>query len=416
MSEENKPILTKQCQEPGKLFRLTVPASIIGLTAIIAVIMISTKPKPKPKERGERAAVVNLAELSPSNEKVTIETAGTVMPSREITLFPRVSGQVAWIDERFIPGGAFQKDEVILKLDPLDYETALANAKALLARSEGDYKAELGLQEIARHEWETLRQMNGKDDFSELEQELALRKPNLLLAQHNLESAKAQLIQAEANLARTSVTAPFNCVVRSRHVNVGSQISTQTPLASLSGTDSLWIMTTIPVSSTKWITAADAGAGKGSKVMVSSVPGIDLNAQWEGFVLRKMIDLEKAGKQAQLIVEIPEPHKPVKGSGSLLLGAYVRLTIEGSEVDNIFKIPSSALREGTYVWIITPESRLDIRKVETVWTGRDFTFLAAGVQPGEKIVVSDLGNPIAGMLLQDANAPRPEMKKKLEKE
>lgn len=412
---DNKDIITRQAREPGKLYRLVVPLCIIGLSVLIVFIMVATSPKPELRQTGERAAVVNLIELAPSNEKVTVKTAGTVTPSTEITLFPRVSGHVAWIDPRFIPGGAFRKDEVILNLDPLDYETAVAGAKALFAKAESDYKAELGMQDIARHEWETLRKMKGKEDFSELETELAMRKPNLLVAQNNLESAKAQLKQAEATLKRASVKAPFNCVVRSRQVNVGSQVTTQTPLSALSGTDSLWIMTTVPVSSTKWIASAGDGDGKGAPVTVSSVPGIDLNAEWEGFVLRKMIDLEKSGKQAQLIVEIPEPGKPVKGNGSLLLGAYVRLEIAGPEEKDIFKIPSSALRAGAYVWMFSPDSRLEIRKVETRWTGRDFTFLSSGVKQGEKIVVSDLGTPVSGMLLQDASAPRPETKQKVEK-
>lgn len=404
MSEKKH--LTSQVTGPSIQFRLLVPASILALTIIGVVIMVLTKPKPTTKPRGERAAIVDTAQLTVSTERVVIEANGTITPSREITLQPQVSGRIIWIDPRFEPGGSFSDKETILKIDPTDYETALTASEAAAAKAEADFKAEQGLQDIARLEWESLQSMDGDKKFSELDKELSLRKPNLLTAESNLKAAQAQLAQAKVNLARTEVTAPFNCVVRSRNVNTGSQVSPQTQLAELSGTDSMWVMTTIPVSSMKWIRAADGSGSKGSAVIISAVPGIDLNAKWEGHVLRIMPDLEKNGKQAQLIVEIPEPGKPSKGSGKLLLGSYVRLTIEGAKVADVFKIPSSTLHGGNSVWILSTENRLDVRPVETVWTGREAAFLSKGVEPGELIVTSDLGTPVTGMLLKNAGAEK----------
>jgi len=393
--------LTSQTSGPGIVFRLTVPASILVLTAIVVAVMIRTTPKPTSTTRGERAAIVDTIELAKSAEQVMLHITGTVTPSREITLQPRVPGEITWIDPRFIPGGRFNKGEVLLKIDHADYQIAVTNRIAGLAQAELDLKTEQGLQDIASYEWSVLQKMDEKKEFSDLELELSLRKPHLLLTQSNLRAAQAQVQQAQLNLDRATVRAPFNCALRSRNVNVGSLVSTQTALADLSGTDSVWVMATLPVSSLQWIKAADETGNRGSRAIVSSVPGIDLNAEWEGHVLRKMVDLEDAGKQAQMIVELSDPNRPLSGKGTILLGSYVRLTLEGAVIEDVYKIPSACLHGGGEIWIMSSDSRLDVRSVETKWAGREYAFLCAGVEQGEKLIVSDLGTPIHDMLLQE---------------
>lgn len=400
----NKHILTGQIAGPSTLFRTTAPIAVIVITAVVVAVMVVTKRKPEPKARGERAALVKLMTLTSGEAQVVLQTTGTITPNREITLMPQVSGEIIWTDPRFLPGGRFNKGEIIVKIDPADYETKLAASRAAVAKAEAEFKTEQGLQDIAKHEWEALQDMKRDKGFSELEEELALRKPNLLLAESNLKSAQAQLQEAELNMSRTEIRAPFNAMIRSRNINLGSQVSPQTQLAGLVETDSIWVMTTLPVSDLKWIKAADNFGNKGSRAIISAVPGVDLGAQWEGHVLRIMPDLEKAGKQAQLIVEIPEPNKPVTGKGVLLLGSYVRVTIDGARVPDVFKIPSSALHGGSRVWLMTNENRLEVRAVTACWQGKDEVFISNGLKTGEQLVVSALGTPIQGMLLSRPGA------------
>lgn len=399
-------LLSKQLHDPSFKFRLTIAASILGAAALIAAVMIFTRPKPKAMQRGERAVLVNTTNLAPVTERVIIKTSGTVAPNAEINLLSKVSGTVTWIDPRFIPGGRFSRGEVILRIDPVDHEAALASAQALLARAESDMKSEEGLQDIARYEWEAMSEANNGEKLSALDEELALRKPHLKTAVKNMEAARAQVAQAEANLARTEVKAPFNCVVRSRKVNAGSYLTPQSSIADLAGLDSFWIRATVPVSDLKWIMSS-GDTEEGSQVTVSSVPGIDLNAEWKGYVLRILPELEREGQQAQLLIEIPGPEKAAEGRGMLLLGAYVRLTIHGRESADIWKIPAAALHGGNSVWIMDAAGRLDIRTVETEWTGPEWVFLKSGVKDGETLVTSSIGAPVSGMLLQDASAPAP---------
>ena len=400
MTERKAPVLTSDVSRPHVWIRFFVPVLILALGVAAMTLLIKSKKKPTQRPRGERAAVVELMVLQKSVERVVINTSGTVVPGRAIALQARIAGEIIRTDPRFIPGGRFDEGEVILEIDPLDYVLAVTNSRAALIKAEYDSRKELGMQEIAKHEWKQAQAMNTGGTFSELDRELALREPDLRLAQGNLASARARLALAELNLQRTRIRAPFNCVVRSRGVDKGSQITAQTELAELAGTDAYWVNVALPTGLLRWIRSADQPNGEASQVTLRGISGVDTETHWQGRVLRKLVDLEAAGKQAQILVEVPRPDRPVGGKGMLLLGTYVRLAIMGTEVADVFAIPGRALKEGWAVWIMNGESRLDVRNVEVIWRDDERVLVRGDIVPGEYLVVSDLGTPIKGMLLQ----------------
>ncbi|MCK5851202.1 MAG: efflux RND transporter periplasmic adaptor subunit [Kiritimatiellae bacterium] len=400
MKELENEILKASADRPVNLRQVLVPLAIICVAILVAIVLMKTKRKAKQKPRGERASVVSVVGMKRSNERVVINVSGTVVPGREIILQARVAGEVVRIDPRFIPGGRFKAGEIILEIDPADYEIAVTKSRATLVKAEYDLQIEMGMQDIARYEWAAIQKMDEKKMHSNQDRELALRKPHLRLAEGNLEAARAQLAQVKLNLARCRVRAPFNAVIRSRNVDVGSQVATQSMLAELAGTDACWVRASLPVGQMRWIESAAGPREKGSDVVVSPTPGMDMRAWWHGHVLRKLVDLERAGKQSQILVEIPEPDNPERGKGQLLFGAYVRVAISGAELTDIFAIPRRALRGGKKVWIMAPDGRLDIRDVKVAWADKDLALIRKGVKPGEKLIVTDIGIPINGMLLQ----------------
>ena len=407
MKENVNRDLKASADRPVNLRQVVLPLAIICVAIVVALVLMKTKRKAKQKPRGERASVVSVVGMKRSNERVVINTSGTVVPGREIVLQARVAGEIVRIDPRFVPGGRFKADEVVLEIDPADYEIAVTGSRAVVVKAEYDLKIEMGMQDIARYEWKAIREMGEKKAYTDQDRELALRKPHLRLAKGNLESARARLEQAELNLARCRIRAPFNAVIRSRNVDVGSQVAMQSMLAELAGTDAYWVRVTLPVGWMHWIESA-VGPGKdGSDVVVSSTPGMDMRARWHGHVLRKLVDLEKAGKQGQILVEIPEPDNSENGRGKLLLGAYVRVAIAGSELSDVFAIPRRAVRGGGKVWIMAPDARLDIREVKVVWADKDRAFIRKGIKPGEKLIVTDIGIPINGMLLETEGGKKP---------
>lgn len=366
-----------------------IPAISLALPAIAivaAVIMVKTAPKAEKKLPPKAAALVDTMVLQTSDETVILELTGTIVPSEQIVLRSRVGGEVVSIAPNFIEGGFLKEGEEAVKIDPVDYELALASAESALETARFNYKLELGRQDVAQREWDLLK----TDDATEQERELALRIPHLAASKAALDAAQATLQNARLDLERTSVRAPFNSVVVSRNVNIGSQASTQDALATLAGTDAYWVVASIGIDRLEWV------AVPGSTATIESFSGVVR----EGRVIKLLPDLEEQGRMARLLIEVDDPLclKPKNNDQKpLLIGEYVRANINGRQLANVLSIPRKALRNNVAVWIATEEGTLDIRDIDVLWRDGQRILLRDSVQPGEHLIVSDLTAPIQGM-------------------
>ncbi|MBM4154521.1 MAG: efflux RND transporter periplasmic adaptor subunit [Lentisphaerae bacterium] len=407
MTPESPYSLRSKGHRPHPVLRIFIPLVLVAAAVFGAIWLVKTGPKPTPRPPGERAAVVVVTNLVLSDVTVEIETTGTVVPSRSITLMPRVSGPIVWVDPRFLPGGRFRAGETLVRIDPADYALAATNRQAGLVKAEYDLEVEQGMQDLAAYEWRAVATNAPAGAYTDQDRSLALREPHLRLVRGNLASARALLDQARLDLDRTAVPVPFNAVVRARKADLGAQVSPQTALADLVGTDAYWVRVALPAGQLRWVRAAGADGKDGAPAVVSPVPGLEMNATWKGTVLRVLPELEEGGRQAQLLVEVPDPDRPATGDAPLLLGSYVRVRIEGPVLRKVVAIPRTALREGDCVWVVRADSRLEVRPVGVAWSDRDRAVIGRGLAEGEAIVVSELAVPLTGMLLKVQAAAAP---------
>ncbi|HOO76739.1 MAG TPA: efflux RND transporter periplasmic adaptor subunit [bacterium] len=356
--------------------------------------LIVTKPRPQVRPPTERVFLVDTVALEPGEETVFVRSSGTVIPALAVDLQARVTGELVEINPSFQPGGRLRKGETAARIDPRDYGLAVERARADVVRAEEEYRMEQGRQDIARHEWSLLGEGT---ETTELDRELALRQPQLRQAEASLSAARASLRQAELDLERTDVTAPFNCVVLERDADPGSQVSTQTVLGRLAGTDEFWVTLQLAVGDLAWVEVGD-------RVELTPAGLESTGMKWEGSVIRKQADLEKEGRLARVLVSVPEP---LEDPGRrLLLGMYVRARIHGRTLEGIYAVPRPALRGSDSVWLVGSDGRLDIRPVEVIWAGPERALIRGEIDPGALMVVSDLASPVAGMLLKN-NIPSP---------
>jgi RND family efflux transporter MFP subunit len=350
-----------------------------------AVAFVKTAPEAEKMRPPKMAALVETQPLEQTDETVVLQLTGTVMPAEEIMLRARVGGEIVSMAPDFIEGGLIGKGAEILKIDPVDYELALATAQSALETARFNHKLELGRSDVAKREWELLK----SDSATEMEKELALRIPHLAASKAALEAAEARLEKADLDLSRTELRAPFNAVVLSRNVNVGSQASQQDVLAKLAGTDAYWILVSVPVDRLGWILVP------GSRAMIISGSG----AKREGRVIKLLGDLEEKGRMARILVEVNDPlclQPENKAGNPLLLGEYVQTEIDGSELTGVYSIPRKALRENKQIWI-ADGGKLDIREVEVLWRDAQRALIRDGIANGETLIVTDLITPIHGM-------------------
>ena len=97
---------------------------------------------------------------------------------------------------------------------------------------------------------------------------------------------------------------------------------------------------------------------------------------------------------------------PMQGEHPMLLNEYVNIEIEGASIQNAFSIPRVALHDDRFVWLATPASALEIREVEVAWRDATHVIISGGLNPGERLILTNLSTPISGMSLRiEGDAP-----------
>ena len=381
------------------LANILLSLAVIGAGLAGAAYITRTAPKAQRRPPQKITPRVEVVRLQPDTHTVSVSAMGSVIAAREITLESQVAGEIVFIHPEFSEGGYLEKGSEVLRIDPQDYQLALTLAQARVKDAESKLKLMEEEAAAARDEWRTLYQGSDKDNSEP--PPLLVKEPQLSAAKAMLIAEKAEVQKARLNLARTRIRTPFNAIVRAKNVDIGSQVSGQDKLAELLGTDEYWIQASIPVDRLSWIKIPRTPAETGSKVRIFYRNADDR----AGRVIKLLGTLETEGRMARILVQVKDP-LGLKTAGEsqlpLLIGEYVRIEIEGRQLQNVYRIPRAALRDDANLWIVSDDGKLDIRKVVIIWRDPQTVLLREGLEPGDRLIVSDLAGPIQGMPVQVA--------------
>jgi len=382
-----------------KIMRILLPVIVVTLGAYCAYLLFKSGPKAKRRQPARQATWVQVLTVQRTSPKVNIQAMGTIMPARQITLHSQVSGRVVELAPEFVIGGRFQAEEMMLKTDPREYRLTIVQRQSDVTRARYELKLEIGRQDIAKREMELFQ---SDKSTSKTDRALALRKPHLANARASLKAAQAALSKARLDLERTEIKAPFNALIQEKLIDLGANISPQTLLATLVGTDQYYVEASVPANHLRQIKIPSDSQTMGARVTIK--PDAKTESAYQGHVIRLRADLEQEGRMARILIAIHDPlglqtplplEKP-----PLLLGAFVNLEIEGPHLKELFAIPVTALRDGKRLWILDTGSVLAIRDTEVVWRERETVYVRAGLEEGESLVVSAIGAPVTGMPLR----------------
>ncbi|MBB5519886.1 efflux RND transporter periplasmic adaptor subunit [Amphiplicatus metriothermophilus] len=379
-------------------------ATIFGTLGIFAVgffligLMGSLRPKPERVEPEIAPPTVFYEIVEPRTVTLDVIAQGEVRPRTDITLTAQVSGRIVETSPKFLDGGAFEKGDLLLKIEDADYRYALASAKARVAQAEEALRREEAEAALARRDYEEL----GEGDPSAL----ALRLPQLAQARAAFEAAQAEYQAAELNLARTAVKAPFKGRVRQRlvgegqFVTVGSQLgrifSTEIAEVRLPLTDSELAKLGLPIG------FVESENEPGPRVELTAEVGGDVHV-WEGRIARTEGAIDPGTRQIGAIAVVDDPY----GAGAaedgtpLAAGLFVTARIEGRPYDDAIVLPRSALYGRDTIYLIGENDRLEKRIVKVIDAARDTITVANGLQPGDRVAIS----PLRGAEEGDAVAP-----------
>ena len=362
-------------------------AGFLALTASKSQLKRTKPPVPVP--------MVRVSKIKTGPQAVTIRGEGTVRPLREIELVPQVSGKVVFASPVMVNGGEFQKGNVLLRIDPLDYQLAVTLARARVKDSESRLKVAEEEAASAKEEWQLLYQNSTGTDIDKDPPALVAKEPQLAAAMARLEADRADLQKAALHLKRTELKAPFDGRVSAESVDIGQYVTAGKAMASLFSTRAAEIVVPFDDESLFWfdVPGFTPENGGSSPVKVTSrVAGRDLS--WSGKIMRAEGKLDARTRMINVVVRV---EKPYVTRPPLVAGLFVTVEIEGHTLENAAVIPRSALRENNIVWVVGDGGQLKFRKVEVARLGTDQAILRSGLEDGDMVVISGLKAVTDGM-------------------
>ena len=399
----NEPINDSAARpETGRAGRIkTAFISLAILVAGAALVWLVFRSEPTatrgPDTARETAMLVDVITAERQDYRPTITAMGRVRAARELTLRPRVGGQIIDRASEFTPGGMVDEGEMLVKIDPADYEATLQQRRSELRQARSDLDIEQGRQNVAEQEFELLG-----EDLEGTNRALVLRQPQLEQARAQVESAEAALKQAQLNLDRTRVTAPFNARVLSREVSVGTQVSTGEALGRLVGVEEYWVEATLPQSELRWLRFDERSTETGAPATIRNDTAWPEGQQREGRLQRLVGELDDSSRLARVLITVEDPLALESDSADkppLLIGSFLNTTIEGRKLEDVVRLDRNHIRRDDTIWVMK-DGELAIRDADIAFRDADYAYVTSGVEDGDSVVTSDLSTVVEGAALR----------------
>lgn len=368
---------------------------ILGLSAAAIYWINQTEPVAETITATRKsAALVETLSVSRGTYRPRLVVLGTVRPAQDIVLSPRVNGQVLELSPKLVPGGMVEQGDLLLRIDPADFENAVSIRKSELEQKQASLEIEEGRQTLARKELALLEGTIGSTNRA-----LVLREPQIASIRAEVSAAEAAVERAELDLQRSRVIAPFDAQVLSRSINVGSQVSNSDELARLVGVQEYWVMAAVPVRSLQWIQFPDSDEQQGSTVRLRDPGSWPKDAQRVGKIARMIGTLDQESRLARVVVVVRDPLGRQTDGPPLILDTLIETEIEGRPIEDVVRLPRTMIHDSDTVWVMKDE-KLEIRETEIVFRDAQHAYIRQGVEDGEDVVVTTLATVAEGIGLR----------------
>ncbi|MCK5195075.1 MAG: efflux RND transporter periplasmic adaptor subunit [Desulfobulbaceae bacterium] len=379
-----------------KLLKIFLPILIIVVSVIAAKQLMQMRRAPHKAVKPMQGTLVRVIEVKKTDVPVVVSATGTVQSRRVVDITPQVSGKVSWTAPDFIAGGFFREGDRLFSLEKDDYALDLEKAGAELAQAELELARVISQADIARREWQNLYPDTPPSP-------LVMYEPQVKSAQARATSAKATIRRAQLDLKRTTFLAPFNCRIRSENIDIGQYVRSGSPVAQIAGTSVAEVIIHLSPDELQWLTFPDSStSSRGSKATIT-FSGTGTEKTWDGHVVRSRGEIDTRSRMVGIVVAVDDPynlrtHDPLHLP--LAEGLFVSVNIKGKPLQETVKIPRSALRDNSSVWIATHDDTLLIRKVTVSRKSRDSVLILTGLDDGERVITSGVNSAANGMKLR----------------
>ena len=383
--------------------RVVLPLAILALGVLGVVLMVALRSRVPLAPPEPVAPLVRVQPVTKQPFRFVVEGHGTVVPRTESDLVTQVEGEAVYIAPAFVPGGFFAEGETLVRIDPADYEAALETARAGLARARSEFSR-------AKKERERQQRLANQSIASQARIDDA--ENAYAVAAANLREARARLDQAERDLERTEIRAPYDGRVREKRIDVGQFANRGTSLGRIYAVDYAEVRLPVPDRELSFLDLPLGYQNGGRET--GPGPRVDLHAEfagrphtWTGHVVRTEGEIDPRSRTVNVVARVEDPYGRTHEQDGvpLAVGLFVEAEIRGREVGDAVVLPRVALRGEGRVLVLDDESRLRFRDVEVLRVERERVVIGAGLEVGERVCVSPLPAAVDGMSVRVVDEP-----------
>tara|TARA_B100001094_G_scaffold333148_1_gene409021 strand:- start:3173 stop:4429 length:1257 start_codon:yes stop_codon:yes gene_type:complete len=372
-----------------------LPLLIIVAAFFVFFALKASKPKPDQKQQTESYPLVEVMQVSPETVQFEISSYGVTQPKYQTQLVSQVSGKIMRVSDKFAVGAMIKKNKVLAQIEPSDYKTELAQARANLAKAQAQYQREKAESEVAARDWQQVTNQKPTD--------LGLRKPQLKQEKANVDYAKAALERAKRNLDRTAIRAPFDGLIRVRNIDLGQYITSGKMVGELYDTRMTEIR--LPISAQDIAFLPDYQNETVGVTLTAKLAGQPVI--WEGIITRDEGIIDETNRMLYLIAEVKDPYirlNQTEHQHPLKFGSFVSAQIQGMQLSGVFKIPRYLVRDDQVM--LVNNKKISYQKVTVIRSDKKFAYISAGLKAGDLISLTQLENVQEGAAIQFLNTPK----------
>jgi len=391
--------------------QIIIPIVMLAAGVAAMVGFSSMKKPPEEKEKVDNTPIVAVENISVAPMTLEVDSYGMVKPKYETELVAQVNGEIVELSAIFVRGGFVKQDQLLARIDPSDYHAALIDAQASMATARAALEKEVAQGKVAEREWTKIENSSPT--------ELSLRKPQLAQELARVKAAQASVLRAERNLERTEIRAPYDAMIESRNIGLGSFVSVGSKMGHVLGTAIAEIRLPVADNQLAFLVKNESSkAGVNAQVnLIGTYAGQD--TLWQAKIARSEGVVDNKSRMSYLVAEINDPYLLNSLSDSsdapLRFGSYVNAKIMGYDISQATLVPRFLVVNGK-VAILDSESKLHYATIDIVRQQGSHVVVANGLADGDQLIVSALDYPVDGMKLALASDESQLEEKELEVE
>lgn len=324
------------------------------------------------------------ANVTSRNISFAITAAGEITPAEQVSVRPEVSGRIDKLPVDI--GDQVKKGDLLFSLDDTDLQTEKAQRQIEIEGSKLQVnRAQLDVEKLEltfkRNSELHQSKLVAQEIFDNTRLELDVAKNATEIAANNLERSRKALQLVEDKLAKTQITAPFDCTVLTRPVSMGQAVSGASGVNS--GTEVLTIADLSELIIYAHINQADVtrmSVDQKVQIEVEAVPGLKLIGRVARIPPQATIKNGAKGFATRIVVKNDQ-------NTGVRPGMTANLTIPLQGAENVMAVPLAAVftDRGERFAYVKQGEKFERVPIRIGVTDYDFAEVTSGLSGGETV-------------------------------